>query len=517
MTPESLAREVESFLLGMETAVVVEDGDLIFDLAQAKYSVSGETHKCLLHMWSSERNVVRRVIDAEMKKDVLLLHVQRLGQTRPTKLEICRNRDWRTPSAKKVSRLRYQRLLQRVLQRRFPGFAVSQLTTSTDLKHSFGPIYTRGMVQRGQSAFAVLGLNSQETQGSIDAALTFGVLWLDLCRQTRAGKLVIEGLKLFVPEKSSAVIKERMAHLNSDAAKWELYELKERDAELIEIDISDRGNIATRLVHATDEIFVRERFADSIARIRDLMPETEIAILSSAEIAFRRHGLEFAQARLAHDPASFRSSAEIMFGVGRAERVLTEANQEYFSTLVRSIGEVRHPGGPRDHPLWRMHPERWLESLAVLNLALLDGDLGGRLQYSQVPAFSASDRAMIDVLTTTREGRLAVVELKADEDIHLPLQGLDYWSRVAWHNARGDFARFGYFTGVELSGRNPLLFLVAPALRIHPATDILLHYFSAKIDWVLVGIDERWRENLKAIFRKRSVRTGATEECTQVA
>ena len=44
--------------------------------------------------------------------------------------------------------------------------------------------------------------------------------------------------------------------------------------------------------------------------------------------------------------------------------------------------------------------------------------------YSQVPAFFASDRAMLDGLTVTREGRLAVVELKADEDIPLPLQAV---------------------------------------------------------------------------------------------
>ena len=176
MTPESLARAVEDFLMGVTTAVVVEDGDVIFDLSQAKYSVSGEMHKCLLHMWSTERNVVRRVLDAEVKNEVLRLQVQRLGQTRPTKLEICRNRDWRTPTAKRVSRLGYQRLLNRVLERRFPGFTVSQLTTSTDLKHSFGPIYTRGVLHRGQSAFAVLGVNAQETQASTDAALTFGIL-----------------------------------------------------------------------------------------------------------------------------------------------------------------------------------------------------------------------------------------------------------------------------------------------------------------------------------------------------
>jgi hypothetical protein len=67
---------------------------------------------------------------------------------------------------------------------------------------------------------------------------------------------------------------------------------------------------------------------------------------------------------------------------------------------------------------------------AVQHPAKLLDQIDPRWRYSQVPAFSASDRAMIDVLTVTREGRLAVLELKANEDIHLPLQGIDYWSRV---------------------------------------------------------------------------------------
>ena len=70
----------------------------------------------------------------------------------------------------------------------------------------------------------------------------------------------------------------------------------------------------------------------------------------------------------------------------------------------------------------------------VGDVSVVDGRLDPSWQYSQIPAFSASDRAMIDVLTATTAGRLAVVELKADEDIHLPLQGLDYWSRVEWHH-----------------------------------------------------------------------------------
>src|SRR5580692_9309385 len=505
MTPESLVRAVEDFLTCAQDAVIIEDGAVVFDLAQSKYSISGERNKCLLHLWSAERNFVRRVLEAEVKNQVLRLAVQRLGQAKPTKLEICRERDRRTPTAKRAARVGYQPVLQRVLQRRFSGFTVDRLSTSMDLERSFGPVYARGLLRKGQSAFAVLGVNAQETQGSIDAALTFGILWLDACRIAKSGKFVVEGLKLFLPAGASALTRERMAHLNA-AAKWQLYELEERDDNLKTLDIADCGNVATRLVHSTDEAAVHARFADAIMQVRQLMSEAEVATLSSAEIAFRCHGLEFARARLAHEPGSFQSASQIVFGVGGQEKILSDANFLAFVQLVRSIGEVRHPEGPRDHPLWRLHPERWLESLVVRNVAAVDERLDSTRLYSQVPAFSASDRAMIDVLTVTRDGRLAVVELKADEDIHLPLQGLDYWARVAWHHARGEFQRFGYFPARELRANKPLLFLVAPALHVHPATDTLLHYISPEIDWTLLGIDERWRNGVRVVFRKRPER-----------
>jgi hypothetical protein len=120
-----------------------------------------------------------------------------------------------------------------------------------------------------------------------------------------------------------------------------------------------------------------------------------------------------------------------------------------------------------------------------------------------VPAFAAADRAMIDILATTRDARLAVIELKADEDIHLPLQGVDYWSRVAWYQSRGEFAQFGYFPGCVISSQKPLLMLVAPALHVHPTTDTILRYLSPEIDWEVLGIDEHWREKIRVAFRKR--------------
>jgi len=84
---------------------------------------------------------------------------------------------------------------------------------------------------------------------------------------------------------------------------------------------------------------------------------------------------------------------------------------------------------------------------------------------------------------------------------------VDYWSRVAWHQSRGEFAQFGYFPGQEISPQKPLLMLVAPALHVHPTTDTILRYLSPEIDWELLGIDERWREEIRVVFRKKPVRT----------
>jgi hypothetical protein len=133
MTPESLARMLETYLAEARDAVVLEDGQTIFDLDTARYSVSAEHGKCVLHLWSAERNTVRRVLEAEVKHDVLRLSVQRFGQSKPVKIEICRERDRRTPTARKAARAVYQRRLRRILERSFPDLRVEHLSSAMDL------------------------------------------------------------------------------------------------------------------------------------------------------------------------------------------------------------------------------------------------------------------------------------------------------------------------------------------------------------------------------------------------
>ena len=86
MTLESTVRLLENFLSGSRDSIVMEAGAAVFDRATANYSIFAELGKCFLQIWSAERNIVRPVLEGEIRNGVLGLAMQRLGQTRPLKL-----------------------------------------------------------------------------------------------------------------------------------------------------------------------------------------------------------------------------------------------------------------------------------------------------------------------------------------------------------------------------------------------------------------------------------------------
>jgi hypothetical protein len=96
---------------------------------------------------------------------------------------------------------------------------------------------------------------------------------------------------------------------------------------------------------------------------------------------------------------------------------------------------------------------------------------------------------------------LAILELKATEYIHLPLQVAGYWLRIRRHQQQGDFPSHGY-REIELQNSPPLAYLVAPALRFHPTTDVLLPYISPEIEVVRVELAESWRRGLRVVTRR---------------
>jgi hypothetical protein len=106
---------------------------------------------------------------------------------------------------------------------------------------------------------------------------------------------------------------------------------------------------------------------------------------------------------------------------------------------------------------------------------------------------------MIDLLAVTSDGRLCVLELKASEDLQLPIQALDYWMRITWHAQRHELNHL--FPGIALQPLPPKLILLAPALQFHSTISDILRFFSPQIHVERVGVNSDWRTELRVILR----------------
>jgi hypothetical protein len=520
-----LAERICNFLEDHPTAALLEDGRVLFDMRTARYAVTESHGRCLLQLWNDERNLVRTVVEVQERAACLRLMTRRMGATRPQALELVPTSDRRTPTARDAARRAYQRILERALERSFPGAKVDGLRSAMDLEHSFGPAYVRGRLVRGTAADAVIGVGEQESGALVDGVLTLGILWLDYCRAKGDGRRHFGGLKVIVPAGAWRTTAERMAWLNGAAADFALFTLDERSEELTQVDFRDTGNAESRLSHAFSAAAALERCHTGVDRLMALVPEAarervEVHANSNTEAGLRLHGLEFARVRQMAAQGSFARVDELTFGSGANETPLTEETEGVCRELLKRLFASRRADGAHTDALYRMQPERWLEAEMRLGLERVFPDLRSDLLYSQVPAFSTGERGMLDLLTLDGDGRLAVLELKANEDLHLPLQALDYWIRVRALNADRQaptggtrsggaralsaFERAGYFAGAEVSPREPRLLLAAPALRIHPANETVLRYFSPQVEWELVALGEDWRRAMKVVFRKRA-------------
>ena len=261
-TPEvpaiELGRLLEQFLSDHPRAAVLEDGRVLFEMAKTQCSISTGQDRCVLHLWSEERNMVRTVVALDARKESLRVRVRRLGTQQPQSLELVRDRDQRTPAARGLARTRYLHLLERLLTRHMNGYKLEGLRSAMDLEHSFGPAYARGLLIRGQECWALIAVNAAESQATIDGVLTLGILWLAYCRE-HAGKRVCCGLKVLLPIGCASTTRARMAWLNRDLAQWELYEVEEGTEQIEQVDSADQGNLNMRVVHAFNAVASVER------------------------------------------------------------------------------------------------------------------------------------------------------------------------------------------------------------------------------------------------------------------
>jgi hypothetical protein len=495
----NLQEEIENFIRAQSRPAVAEDEAVLFDLTAASWRLNVAFDKLIFEIWNASRSLARRVEDVAYRdRGRLGLYVRKSAGKATSTLEI-RDLAVAPRPATGEARGSYQAQLLAMLGRQFPGWKFERVSHRTDREHAFSGLYTRGVARRGMSAWAFLGLPPEEVAAAADAFLAHGVNWLDALR-SGAGKAVVGGLKLFAPRPALDLLAHRAAYLNPRTLQIEVFEWQPSDAVPTAIDLRDFGNVATRLAprRQVEDLLQRhaslvKQLAGGIMNALDIIPSPAADALS-----VRVLGLEVARIEGLLAPRVF-------FGLeGNVRRFKPELQKEFQDMLARVL-EYRRPDSPqRDHEFYRRQAERWLESLLVRDISRVDPALRPEFVYQQVPAFTGQDRGVIDILSVTVRGRLAVIELKLDEDINLPFQGLDYWLRVRWLQQSGDFQRSGYFPGLQLSDAPPLLYLVSPAFRFHSTSDRLVRYIAPSVEIIKVGVNQQWRNRVEVLFRHKA-------------
>ncbi len=491
-----LQSEMEALLKQLHHPVLVENEVELMDLSAAQWRLTVEFGKLIFSAWNSARSFSRRVEQVAYRdRDRFGIFVRKPGGRETTTLEF---RELRAPAGggRAAGRTGFRQQLTALLERQYRGWKLERVSNRSDREHSFSAWYTRGLATQGRSAWAFLGLSEEEGTAAADGVLAFGLIWLDWLR-SQADRVAITHLKLFLPPAGVSVTAHRAAYLDPRALHVEIYEWRMGQASATLVELKDYGNVETRLAARrqaelqmeSHTSLVHEMLGDLSAGI-EIVPDSA-GTFSSLRIA----GLEVAR-------IEGQLAPRVYFGLEGSVRRLDESSQNEFRDFLLEVRRIRRADSPNpQHEFYRLQSERWLESLLFQDITRLDPALSPAHVYPQVPAFSGTDRGVIDLLTVTRRGRLAVVELKVHEEINLPLQGLDYWLRVNWLQKRNQFQEFGYFQGCELSPAPPLLYLVSPAFRFHSTTEKLLAYFSRNIEVILIGINDSWRKEIKVLFR----------------
>jgi len=367
----------------------------------------------------------------------------------------------RLPSA--IDLRRRRRAFQAQLAKAFVEYsgrraAIKQILYS-DKQHGIGGAYPRFVIGN----HAVIAVDPDEPSPVLNGIMRAAILWSQILSQR---------ISVIVPALRCGTLIRRIKELprlreNLEWLQWDGDSIQPLDFGFTEIE--------TR-IHDYQEPAVGEE----VSRICALAPDLLLPVQHIPErgISIRLRGLEIARV---------------------TEKGTAYPMGEPLEPLIETLRAERRHGS--SHPLAKAYEERWLESNLIRQIQDIL-PVGNAPIYPQVPSFVGESRSIIDLLTITKEGRLAVIEIKASADPDLPFQAFDYWLAVERHRMARDFPEKGYFPHLQIRDEPALLMVVAPLLAFHRTLDTLVAELPRNLPWVQIGINQSWKRGIKILRRK---------------
>lgn len=473
--PELLLKEIENFLGRCRRPAALEYGDNLLVLLPGFYALEIRSGRLSIEIWDETRTVSRRILGIERTATgVLDCTAQKFGGTsvRFSFLDLDRPQSVHRKTC--GVRENFAGHFRQMLSRQFPGWEIASLSSSLDLRHSLSSVFPRAKLTRGNQSIAAMASPDAREEPNL---LAFALLWHDHVR-ARARANEQTSLCLFVGEDAGTLTAHRLRWLAAETLRPRLFRFNAHGSAG-EVDPRDLGNLDTRVSARYAPPRLTPDLEALLARLEHIEDTGWCPELTGA-ISIRSRGWEFARIE----------AGRLLLGL-ETKRETNACHTEEVANFAVQLARL-------SSPVRQQFPERWFESAVRANLPKIEPTLSPAPVHGQVLSFAAGDRGLIDLLAASPDGRLAVLELKTSEDIHLPLQALDYWTRVAWHAQRDELSHL--FPGISLQTRAPKLLLIAPALAFHSSTATLLRYFSPEIDVERIGINENWRKDFRVVL-----------------
>ena len=360
--------------------------------------------------------------------------------------------------------------------------------------------YARILLRRKQMRIAVTASVVTSHPATVDAFLSSALLWF---RRTgdRIKPPYIQQLWLIACESSLKATLERIALLRSSLR--DLIKVFTIDDKLQELKLADCPELRElwRKRLARFPPLPAAKVTPHVLEIIDSAPDAIDVVHARHGETLRYFGLPFARVR------SVLGTERVWFGVdGTHRQILDDSTVATWSNLLSDLREYRSANAiDHRHALYRSASEAWLESLLRRDITKLDPGLIIAPLHAQFRTARGGKLGIrpIDMLALRQDGRLVVIELKVSEDREHVLQGADYWRRVEAHRRRGHISKAKLFGERQILDEAPLVYLVAPTLRVHPSFQKLASCIHSQIELYRFDINEDWRSGVRVMRRMR--------------
>jgi hypothetical protein len=468
-------------------------------LGRSELEIAVAYGRLLLSSWTEKGSRSWKIFAWEWSGEKLTLQAsRRMGAERPIIELVPRAAAGAIALTVKAARQARSKQLGELACALQPGAKLERAALSPGARRGQPGRYARILLRQKHQRIAVTGSVASSKPSDADAFLSSALLWFKRTSE-RARPPYIQQLWLVVEHALVKPVTQRVALLRRSLQETiNVLEVDQPLTALQPVDVPAREDLWKRKLARFPPVSAGEH-SEITKRVVAIAPDAIDVVSARHGETLRYFGLPFARVR------RLLGSERLRFGVeGARRRLLEEKTENEFANLLTELLEHRSANAfDRRHAFYRNAAEAWLESLLRRDITRLDPGLMIAPLHAQFRTARGGVLGVrpVDLLALRHDGRLAVIELKVSEAREHVLQGADYWQRVEAHRRRGHITRAKLFGERKISNEAPLVYLVAPTLRVHPAFNALARSIAPDIEIYRFDINEDWRAGVRVMRR----------------